>query len=424
MKKYIIFLFFLFNLTVQWHDGALDIGAGSKALAQYGEEYSELDPPRWGAGGIQLPGNDEDPGGGYDPGYIQPPNIGDIPGVDPINPGDTEIKPPGDNGGVLIIVKEEEEDEKDKRDPLPEKERPVVDWGGDSEIKDDDDRWETEPTVGEEDGGGNPPPKTDPNKKPETKKPGIRDDCDESTQKNNEEWAKIRETMDPDLMPELETLKRRVRTSTKEQAIAIDQRDGKYLISARGEGEEGDNHVDIKINNTTVYTVHTHTKTSNKNALAKGLSGLTGPSVKDIYTILMANKELIPNNGKLKGDVIFAYDRTEYLIAIDNPELAKKYFEKNGKKWIPDPEDEYFLDNKMYKEHMEIWSTLENDGYSYNDAYDYALVFMLDKYKTGIKISKKESNDRAKYSELKTDMEEKKVDNEKVKEYTPKKCPD
>lgn len=54
----------------------------------------------------------------------------------------------------------------------------------------------------------------------------------------------------------------------------------------------------------------------------------------------------------------------------------------------------------MNDEYLNIRKNLLNNKYSHQNAHDYALAYMLDKYNAGVKISKK-TNSSASFKEMK-----------------------
>lgn len=76
----------------------------------------------------------------------------------------------------------------------------------------------------------------------------------------------------------------------------------------------------------------------------------------------------------------------------------------------------FFSNKDMYDQYKSIFNELRSNGYSIQDSNDYALSYMLDEHKTGLKISKKETG--------KSDFKEQKTEkNSRTNEYQPKICP-
>ncbi|MDR1056317.1 MAG: hypothetical protein LBL90_10990, partial [Prevotellaceae bacterium] len=155
--------------------------------------------------------------------------------------------------------------------------------------------------------GGGPGP--DP--EPEPKKPEKRTDCNGNAIANANNANSVLNS-NSNVISEIDTLKSSARTNINERSLTIDRNSNdSYEINGKKEGLPGS--VLTTASRNTIYGCHTH---PNDN-----LGGiLTGPSVDDICNVLKVVNYYVTNIGttNFKGEIIFSYDGSEYLIAVDN----------------------------------------------------------------------------------------------------------
>lgn len=251
------------------------------------------------------------------------------------------------------------------------------------------------------DGGGI----TDDPSKDKDKKPEDRDDCGGKATENANKAEKAMNGS-PTINSKLNTLRDYAINRVNEHSTYIGiNKIGAYTIANIKEGINGDSDVDI--NEWTIYNVHTHTDDPFRTVF-------TGPSVGDIQSLLGANWYFTDGNyTNLEGIIIFAYDGSEYLLSINDRTQAYA-FAKTNLSLFDCNDNAEFINLKMREDYKSIYNKLISEGYSVQDSNDYAMSYLLDKHKTGLKISKKEKNDKN-FGEMKTE--------EKSNEYKPKKCP-
>lgn len=111
--------------------------------------------------------------------------------------------------------------------------------------------------------------------------------------------------------------------------------------------------------------------------------GYRSPSEGDIYqTLYIARSSTYTN---CKGIMIFAADGSEYFIYIDDRDKARKanmgiwHVDKNG----------YFLDEEMRAKEREYYELLIEQGYSEDQAFEYAMAQLIKEYAPGLKLYKK-----------------------------------
>lgn len=251
-------------------------------------------------------------------------------------------------------------------------------------------------------GGGD---KDDPSKDKD-KKPEDRKDCSEQAISRASDVKNILKVT-ADMKEKTNDMRYKAQNdSDSEYFTKIDFLEA-YSIDNIQKGGESSASADFA--QTTIYGVHTHN--------GKG-GGYTGPSVYDIQTLLQANNYFYTKYGNNKynlfGIVIFAFDGSEYLISLDDRVQANSFYKDNPNSFNSDMDDNFFSNMKIYFEFNQIMESLSDEGYSKQDSYDYSMSYILDKYNTGIKIYKKEKDDKN-FGEMKTEEESDK--------YKPKKCP-
>lgn len=136
------------------------------------------------------------------------------------------------------------------------------------------------------------------------KEPEKRTDCDEKAEQNaNNANSAMASTITNSAM---NTLRDYAKNKTNEfnSYIGITNQ-GNYIMGNIIEGDWSSGNVDIY--ESTLYNVHTHTKSSNAS-----ITDYTGPSVEDMYNLLDANKYFTGDgHTNLRGIIIFAFDGSE-----------------------------------------------------------------------------------------------------------------
>ena len=231
----------------------------------------------------------------------------------------------------------------------------------------------------------------------EDKQPEIRTDCSGSATTNATN-AQNTLTATTDIKNKMNTLREYAKGKSNEFNTYIGSTNlGNYTIGPTVEGDWNSGNVDIF--ESTLYNVHTHTKSNNLSII-----DYTGPSVEDIYNLLAAN-EYYTRSGytNLRGIIIFAHDGSEYLLSINNRNTAYSF--ANNKLGLFESNDQGSFANKgMSDDYKSIFNNLKSNGYSIQDSNDYALSYLLDKYNTGLKISKKDKDENG-FKETKTNID-------------------
>lgn len=237
-------------------------------------------------------------------------------------------------------------------------------------------------------------------------KPEVRTDCSGSATQNANDAQNA--TKSPDVQVDMSLLKTYAAGKDNEWATLIDFQSNKYKTSQLKEGSTGS--VKPYPNTNTVYDVHTH-----PNDTREGYRNLTGFSMGDVYGALYTGGDACYSI--YKGSIVIAYDGSEYLLAVNDRTKIQKFWGNDANKELfKSGDNTYFKDPKMNTEYREIRNKLEDKGFSIDDANDYAMSYLLDKYDTGLKISKKEDGE-AEFKEMKTEFRNAKIG------YQPKKCP-
>lgn len=211
----------------------------------------------------------------------------------------------------------------------------------------------------------------------------------------------------PDVLTNLNALREHAKNKGNEWGLRIDFVDGEYKSYALHEGGPGS--VSMYVYYDTAYDAHSHPEDTD------GYHNLTGFSMGDVYGTLSTGGD--PKYANYKGSIVIAYDGSEYLLAVnDRAKLQSFWKDDANKKLFESGSDSYFKDKNMDKEYRDIREQLEGEGYSPDDANDYAMSYLLDKYDTGLKISKKEKG-KSSFKEMKTE------ENTTTNEYKPTICP-
>lgn len=246
-------------------------------------------------------------------------------------------------------------------------------------------------------GGGNTnQSKTTP--LPKSKQPTQRNDCPESAAKNADYAQKIM-TASTDIKQKMNTLANYSKTKTNEWGMSIEYRNGAYKIDSKGlrEGEGGSFMGTFTPN--IVYGIHTHSEGESSR-----MTYFTGPSGGDIDAILYGHHELYhrDKNTYYRGEIIISHDGSQYLVHIDDAQKAYNFYNKHGNAFeMTSNGAGSFANEKMKDDYKEISTKLKDDGFTTNDAHDYVITYLLDKYDTGLKLSKKTSP-TAQFKEMKT----------------------
>jgi len=235
--------------------------------------------------------------------------------------------------------------------------------------------------------------------------PEKRTDCSGSATQNAN--AAENAMNNPDVLTSLNSLREYAKNAENEWGMRIDFVDGKPKAYALYEGGTGS--VQISYYDDTAYDLHSHPKDT------KGYHNLTGFSMGDVYGALQIGGDA--NYSSYKGGIVVAYDGSEYLLAVNDRTKLQKFWGNDTNKGLFKPgENASFEDTKMNDDYIDIREKLEGKGFSKDDTHDYAMSYLLDKYNTGLKISKKEDGE-AEFKEMKTEFRNAKIG------YQPKKCP-
>lgn len=236
------------------------------------------------------------------------------------------------------------------------------------------------------------------------KKPETRTHCSGSATQNA---ANAQNAMKvPDVLANLNFLREYAKGKDNEWGLLINSYYGSYTASDLKEGKTGS--ATIAVNSSTIYDIHTHTDDKRE-----GYNVYTGFSVGDIYGTFEASNTY--NN--YKGSIVISYDGSEYLLAVDDRSKLLQFWGNMANRELFKSGDNTIFKNKgMDDEYRDIRRYLESQKYSNDDAHDYALSYLLDKYNTGLKISKKEKGTDS-FKETKTTQDT------KTKEYKPSICP-
>lgn len=236
------------------------------------------------------------------------------------------------------------------------------------------------------------------------KDPEKRKDCDEKA-KNNASDAENSLKASSTAIENIDKLRVNAKTVRYESGMLLN-------FSLNGYGVEvvfsnSTSQIPLYPNENTIYDVHTHPRPD------QGYFNYTGFSVGDIYGAFDTSYRY----GRFKGSIVIAYDGTEYLLAVNDREKLRQFWcNDTNKKKFESGDNTIFKDKKMENEYRDIRAELEKQGYASQEEHDYALSYLLDKYNTGLKISKK-TDKNASFKEMKTTQDT------KTSEYKPSICP-
>ncbi len=117
-------------------------------------------------------------------------------------------------------------------------------------------------------------------------------------------------------------------------------------------------------------------------------SGYTAQSAKDIYSLIEASAD---SNPCFEGNMIRAYDGSEYAVTISDPTLAAAFLQTktqflHGAKWNEDSEI-----GKAFKDAKDYFKTkvFKNNVNKNNLSYEMAMSAVLKQFNTGITLHKK-----------------------------------
>jgi len=215
-------------------------------------------------------------------------------------------------------------------------------------------------------------------------------------------YAKIAETAmggNDFIKRKIDTLRTYAKTRDKEWAMTIDFYRGEYHVY-KGDLIEGqDGWIGISRSVATVLTLHTHNASKDE-----GVIHFTGPSGSDINSVLSNNYVITVNRGgRYRGTVIFAYDGSEYFLYVNNRKKAIDYYIKCHGEFdeIRTRRGDRFVSDEIQEEYKKVYSKLVEDGYSKQEAHDYTMSYLLDKFETGLKLSKR-NNKSEKFKQTRT----------------------
>jgi len=203
------------------------------------------------------------------------------------------------------------------------------------------------------------------------------------------------------------TTLRNVTSSAYEYGTSVIYGDNQYFASPFMNGSSitvstnlSSNSFKINYSEKTILVAHTHTK-----------SGLSSPSPSDANFLCIAY-----NNGakNIYCNTIFAADSSEYAVYVNDKSAFTKFCKDTLNVSFFERSGSLFKTGSVYdKDYTTVFNNLVSQKYSQTIANSYALSYVLDKYKTGIKIAcrNKKTED---FKEQKTNL---------VKsDYQPSKC--
>lgn len=200
-------------------------------------------------------------------------------------------------------------------------------------------------------------------------------------------------------MQNMNILRGYAQSEPNEWAALIDFELGQYYMGSdliKG----GTGSVYLYPNSNTVYDVHTHTADTRE-----GYNVYTGFSVGDIYSMFEASNTY----SNYKGGIVIAYDGSEYLLAVNDRTKLLQFWNNSANDYanrelFKSGDGTVFKNKDTDDEYRDIRRYLESQTYSADNAHDYALSYLLDKYDTGLKISKKEKGESS-FKEMKTNTD-------------------
>ncbi|WP_163357672.1 hypothetical protein [Dysgonomonas sp. 25] len=241
---------------------------------------------------------------------------------------------------------------------------------------------------------------------PKDKEPEERKDCAGKAAQNANNAQSAMEANEK-TQKTVENLKEKASNQKVEYGTTIEYINGQYVIKDIVGGEQYS--VTIPFNyQTTLYDIHTHPN-------AYGLTGKylqDGPSERDIYSLLKDYIKSQAQGGVYKGSIIITSTGTEILICVNDPSLASNPSTRD--KFATDS-DGLFKDRALNDEYARITQDLISQGFSGSDASIFSMSRLLDKYNSGLKISKKEKG--------KNSFKETKTTEKSLNEYKPTICP-
>lgn len=190
-----------------------------------------------------------------------------------------------------------------------------------------------------------------------------------------------------DILNKIKQLQQYARNENHEFGLTINKK-GKNFFIHRNEVKEGINgEVSSIFNVESALTIHTHHSSQDIR-----VTNFTGPSGNDINNVLAACYIILQNGGKdYMGTVIISYDASEYLLTVYDRNKANTFFQKNRNAFSNTSSRVGSFQNEHFRElYRSVRERLEDNGYSNQDAHDFATVYLFDKYNVGVKLLKKE----------------------------------
>jgi len=164
------------------------------------------------------------------------------------------------------------------------------------------------------------------------------------------------------------TLLRKFSKTNSEDEMGIMITDKQTVKFYQGKG----GNVNIPNDADAYIDVHVHT-----------INGYNAPSPADIRYVLLHGSFRINRN--YQGSMIIAPDGSEYFIYIDDRDKVRK---ANTSLWHIDKKG-YFLDEEMNKREQIYYESLIAQGYSDDQAFEYAMAQLIKDYAPGLKLYRK-----------------------------------
>jgi hypothetical protein len=254
-------------------------------------------------------------------------------------------------------------------------------------------------------GGGDGNGNNNNNNNNETE-PEVRTDCTEKAAQNSQS-AHNALNANTSIKTKTDTLRNYAQNQTsREYGMVINKDSGGYNSSEVIPGTKGS--IELPIGANTVYSVHIHNN-------SEAGTVLTGPSFSDVLTTISYGYKYDND----EGSVILTHDGSEYLIYIDDKDIAREFWDSDDRGHVDLDENNKLKDDFGKRVYKDMHENLLKQGYSKDDAHIYALSAFFDYWETGIKISVKEDGDTT-FRETKTD---KQYITETTYNYIPSVCP-
>jgi len=249
-----------------------------------------------------------------------------------------------------------------------------------------------------------PPPPPDP-KDPPQKEPEKNDDCDEVAEAAAQ---RAQDVLNAEALQEKIDLLRTYANIGKIEYGASFDRSGpdKATLGNIVQGT-ATQITKIPVREGVIYTIHTHPT-----------GCYTGPSPADIYYVLYGAYR----QESFQGAIIIASDGSEYILSVTNRAEVLALFANGGYYTFGATTDangyQVFTNEATQKEYTDIYKDLIKQGFSPNNANDYAMAYLLSTKNTGLTLSKRES----KTNDFKQQTTEKGKDENNKDQYKPEKC--